>query len=256
MAPTLAPPAGGFKWKDDEYWNSHEGLMTQTWPHKVESRERTKNKPMTINMRTLSAANLPTMTIRPRDRPSTVPANMPSQGKRFLDNIDMYMGKPITAAELDSRPSTPGGRGGQRSSAERRVQSQAELGRPGNYKLPEGRNPFKDKFRDNNYVFSAGMGRAEPLNGTSDQDRIAYGLAPRYAQKPLGGRRGAGGPGMVGKMSGMRGMEISGMGMKGISAPYTNNAMYGMTVGQAERPSSAAQKGREMKLHSNVIMGM
>lgn len=187
VAPTLAPPAGGFKWRDDEYWNKHEGLMTQTWPHHFEGRERTKNKPMTINARTLSAANLPEMTIRPRDRPSTVPANMPSQGKRFLDHVQDYMGG--NNEQPESAPSTPGRMPRATSGvAERRALSSSELGVRG---APR-RRPVQHhgKFKENMYYFKAGMAMAEPLNPRT-KERQAFGLTPFSQMKARAAGGGA-----------------------------------------------------------------
>lgn len=240
--PGLAPPAGGFKWKDDEYWNKHEGLMTVAWPHQYEGRERVKNKPMTINARTLSCSNG-----LGRARPSTVPTNMPSQGRRFLDNIDSYMGRP--AVELDSEVNTPGRP--QRSPAKIRSASAAQLSPAAD----QHRGPFKD----NMYFFNAGMGRAEPLGNTGDQDRIAYGLAPiGYSAKPLGGRRLGAGPMMIRNMGGgaANGSMPFDAKVNGVAVAYTNNQQYGTTAQQGERPSSAAHNGRKKKTTSNVVMGM
>lgn len=235
MAPTLAPPAGGFKWKDDEYWNKHEGLMTLTWPHHFEGRERVKNKPITINARSLSAANLPEMTLRPRcERPSTVPANMPSNmGRRFLDNIDSYMGKNDVGGQLESSPSTPGRRGG--GPADRRAYS-SEIGMPRNRVADS-----KSKFKDNMYVFGAGMGRAEPLIPRDEgARRLPGGAPPRYR-----------------KMEQMMKVTSKPMNMTGVAiGPYTNNQLYGARAGEADRPSSAADKGRKLRTVSSVVMGM
>jgi len=261
MAPTLAPPAGGFKWRDDEYWNKHEGLMTQTWPKQMESRERVKNKPMTINCRTMSAANLPEMTRRPRDRPSTVPANLPSNmvGRRFLDNIDAFMGKSPAPVEADSAPSTPGrGRNGSNSGGQQRSRSEAEIGQGRGGRGADPRSPFKA----NMYFFEAGMAKAEPLN-MREQDRIAYGLPPKAAQ--AGGNRGRGGPPARGgqmvrnmKMgpADMGGMGKGGMQINGVSVPYTNNQQYGQRSGEAERPSQAHLVKGKTRTDSNVVMGM
>lgn len=264
MSPTLAPPAGGFKWRDDEYWNKHEGLMTQTWPHQMEGRERVKNKPITINARTLSAAGLPEMTMRPGGRPSTVPANMPSNGRRFLDNLDNFMGKPqaqeapamgqptpftsmmLNQAQLDnhgSAPSTPGGR--QRSSAERRSNSAVEIGQGRRVPNP-GADP-RSKFKGNMYFFDGGMGRSQHLCVT-EKDRVAYGLSPKVMS-----RVGAGSRAQMGKMMG----PGDGLQMTGVAVgPYTNNQLYGARSTEADRPPSAAEKGRKMKTVSSVIMGM
>lgn len=242
MTPTLAPPAGGFKWRDDEYWNKHEGLMTQTWPHRYETRERVKNKSMTINARTLSAAGLQDMSVRPGQRPATVPASLPSAGRRFLDNIDNFMGKNNGApAQLDSVPSTPGRRG--RSTADQRSNSLVELGN-GRQRAPAVNDP-KSKFKDNMYFFQGGMARAEPLN-INEKDRVAYGLV-RKAPGTIASYVKAPGPAMKLPMP---------IGMKGGAVPYTNNQIYGARSAEGERPSSAADKGRKQKTMSDVVMGM
>jgi len=210
--------------------------MTQTWPHKFEGRERTKNKPITINARTLSSANLSEMTLRPRDRPSTVPANMPSnQNRRFLDNIDQYMGK-APSDQPGSTPSTPG-RGRANSNADRRSPSSPALG------VARRRQPVTDtkgKFKDNNYFFGSGMGRAEPLamSPANDKARASYGLTPFSQMKA---HMNAGGQ--------MRKMASPGFQVNGMN--FTTSQEYGCRAGEGEAPVYV-QPDRGV----NVIMGM
>lgn len=254
MAPSFAPPAGAWKWKDDEYWMKHEGLMTQTWPHHFEGRERTKNTPMTINARTLSAANLPEMTVRPGARPSTVPASFGSQskGRRFLDNIDQYMGKAGSGAPMeqsDSVPSTPGRGSAGPSQANRRAQSSSELGVG---RRRQQKHPVCDRttgtgvFKDNMYFFGSGMARAEPLVQRSDQERAAYGLTP-YSQ--IKARMAAGGQMRKMAMAGPQGPQGA-MGVQGVQ--FTTNQNYGNRVGEAGPPVIVTKD----KCGSNIVMGM
>lgn len=211
--------------------------MTQTWPHKFEGRERTKNKPTTINARSLSSATMQEMTLRPRDRPSTVPANMPSsQNRRFLDNIDQYMGK-APRDQPGSTPSTPG-RIRVNSNAERRVSSSTELG------VARRRQPVTDtkgKFKDNQYFFNSGMGRAQSLNNVSDKDRASYGLTPFSQMKAHMNAGGA-----------MRKMASPGFQVTGLPMNFTTSTEYGCRAGEADAPVYV----RPERSGSNVVMGM
>jgi len=239
MAPTLAPPAGGWKWRDDEYWNKHEGLMTQTWPALMEKRELVKNKPMTINARTLSSGNLPGMTIRPRDRPKTVPADMGGGGgRRFLDNIDLYMGKPGAApgGADGSAPSTPGGGGRPRGTSEMRSSSEAQLG--GGTRV-DPRSPFKD----NMYFFGAGMGSAEPLAvGSNDKARATFGL------RPMGSPQNIYGAPAQGQMIRKMGPPIT--AFNGTSSPMGMGGVNGLKM------TNAAEGRKNNNSNANIMMGM
>jgi hypothetical protein len=257
MAPSMAPPAGGFKWRDDAYWGKNEGLMTVTWPHHYEGRERTKNTAMTINARTLSGANLPEMTIRPGDRPSTVPASFGSQnkGRRFLDNIDQYMGKDGSGAPMeqsDSVPNTPGRGCAGPSQAKRRAMSSSELGVARRRQEKDAvccRTQGKGVFKDNMYFFGAGMARAEPLVQRSDQERAAYGLTP-YSQ--IKARMAAGGQMRKMAMAGPQGPQgaMGAMGIQGVQ--FTTNQNYGNRAGEAGPPVIVTKD----KCGSNIVMGM
>jgi len=54
-----APPAGSYKWRQDDYWYRHEGLMTIHWPDKYEANERKKNTPLSVNERLSMTRSMP-----------------------------------------------------------------------------------------------------------------------------------------------------------------------------------------------------
>jgi len=58
---TLAAPAGGFKFRNDDYWYAHEGLMTPHWPERYEARQTIKNRPITLNNRMMAQSMRNTM---------------------------------------------------------------------------------------------------------------------------------------------------------------------------------------------------
>lgn len=249
-APTLAPPAGGFKWKDDEYWNKHEGLMTQTWPHLYESREKIKNKPMTINSRSFSGSGLGTLTLKPTDpraqRPQTVPTNMPSQGRRFLDNLDEYMGRSESKAENNA--GNPG-RMHSHGHAERRALSSGEIG---HRRGPRAERHEERRFKENASHYQGGLGRAEPLN-LREQDRAAYGLTPFVALQAKKHHTAS---------SKHLRKPAPEMAVKGCASPlgaralFTDSAQYGSTAKQASPPPTDHIDKGKVRTASNVVMGM
>jgi hypothetical protein len=182
---------------------------------------------------------------------------MPSNGRRFLDNIDMYMGKQPGApgVEPGSAPSTPGRIGRGRGIADRRSASEAIVGGRKAQGPLDPRSPFKT----NMYFFENGMGAAEHLGNTRQEERAAYGLSDLGTQKLPGGGGRRGGGGMMRKMVGA---DVNGtstpmnLQMNGVAVPYTNNQIYGNRAAEGEPPSSAADKGRKARTNSNVIMGM
>lgn len=225
MSPSLAPPAGGFKCRDDEYWNKHGGLMTSSWSHKIESQERLKNAPMSINLRSRSAG-LPAMTLRPTSRPRTVPADLSKEqvaGRRFLSQF----------GDNDSAPATPG----------RRVRSNSTA-------------DLRRNFADNMFVFNAGMGKAEPL---SFKEFVAAGAGLTPPGSASNARRqmmldGTSAP-IMNSRSGCATPTQSPMNAMS-PAPFTCNQMYGARVHEGEAPPNSHINGRKTKTVSSVVMGM
>jgi hypothetical protein len=217
MSPSLAPPAGGFKCRDDEYWNKHDGLMTLTWSHKIDKQERLKNSPMSINLRSLSASSLPEMTLRPTQRPRTVPADLSKEeigGRRLLAQL----------GDTGSAPGTPGRRSRKNSTADLR------------------RNAHHNMFH-----FHADMGKAEPL--TSNQAVMGMPQKRRMiadgTSTPIMNSRSGSGTATPIKNS----MNMS-------PSAYTSNQMYGARANEGGSPPDAHVQGRKLKTVSNVVMGM
>lgn len=220
MSPSLAPPAGGFKCRDDEYWNKHDGLMTSTWSHKIESQERLKNTPMSINHRSRSA--VPEMTLRPISRPRTVPADLSKEqiaGRRFLSQVQN--------SGSGSAPATPG----------RRVRSHSTA-------------DLRRNFGDNMFVYGGSMGKAEPL---SFKEAIA-GMTPPPVASNARRQMIIGTSSPTNPRSGSATPTKS--PMNALTPTFTCNQMYGALVHESGPPPSNHINGRKTKTVSSVVMGM
>mmetsp|Transcript_95453 Transcript_95453/g.165801 ORF Transcript_95453/g.165801 Transcript_95453/m.165801 type:complete len:272 (-) Transcript_95453:259-1074(-) len=271
MAPESHIPAGSYKWRADEYWQRHEGLMTIHWPERYQRRERAKNTPASVNVRTMNSSLAATLGLN-RTAMNSGPSDLLSPLKRDLlkkeaasawapdDNFGFpNPGSPI----VNSRNSSRRPSGAQRTSPARGMPPARAITPPGiSRRAIYGDRAARPKegLGENTGEFRNFMGRSSSspsfLQGGQERPAVvnAWGTTPPMTPTSSEKRRR---PVFDGSRSqfGLQNMTVAFPEEDG-PAPFTTNQIYGMRQVEAEPPSSAADKGRKLKTCSSVVMGM
>mmetsp|Transcript_40966 Transcript_40966/g.72037 ORF Transcript_40966/g.72037 Transcript_40966/m.72037 type:complete len:243 (+) Transcript_40966:78-806(+) len=238
--------AGGFKWREDEYYNRFGGgLMAspEVWQQKMKANSLLKNAPASLGMRTTNSNLAP-------------PGHSPLKKEIASAWADSNVGLPRPVSQTSSRHTGMSGRSSRRGTPPR-ANTPPGIIRGALYgdrspKSKEG--SLGDTGGELGSLMERSWSSPSDLFGKKERPMIvnAWGVTPPRTPSSSQGRRRP----IDGSVS-QFGVDTTPVVFPGLTpVPYTTNQLYGMRQAEAPFPSNLAERCRKMKTCSSVVMGL